>query len=284
MNKYIELGTPMLKNTGEWNHRLLVGTAVTGLIRAEWVQARYGQTIPTNWSLVEAMQYINSSMPLHFQVSDAQNLIVKTAIEVNAEWVWLLEQDNVLPQGAFIKMNTYMREKKVPVISGLYFTKSVPPEPLIYRESGRSYYMDWKIGDMVWCSGVPTGCLLIHASILRSMWDESPEYRVGDYVTRKVFKEPAQIIFDPQRNSWISETGTSDLHWCKRVMTDGFFEKAGWPKYQKMKYPFLVDTSLFTRHIDNNGRQFPLDIPKEYLPESKSKSNYRKKYYDTRDI
>ena len=34
---------------GVWHtNRLMIGTAVTGLVRVEWVAARYGQTIPMN--------------------------------------------------------------------------------------------------------------------------------------------------------------------------------------------------------------------------------------------
>ena len=66
-------------------------------------------------------------------------------------------------------------------------------------------------------------------------------------------------------------SGTSDLAWCDRVRREHFFEKAGWPKYEKMRYPFLVDTNLFISHIANNGVQYPIEIPKEFLPDPKKK-------------
>lgn len=264
--KLIQLGTEMIVNHGDWKNNLVVGTAVTGLVRIEWVQRRYNQVIPTNWSMVEALNFIGSHMPLRFQVSDAQNLIVKGAIERDAEWLWLLEHDNVLPERAFLMMNKYMREKKVPVVSGLYFTKSVPPEPLLYRGDGHSYFMDWKLGDKVWVTGVPTGYLLIHMSLLRAMWNESPEYEVSGQITRRVFEEPAKYYLDDRAKAWRTETGTSDLAWCKRVIEGNYFGKSGWKKYAKMENPFLVDTNMFSYHIDMNGRMFPLEFPKEYLP------------------
>jgi len=261
----IKIQTQIIKNTGTWKHRLIVGTPVTGLVRVEWVQARYSQTLPTNWSLIEIVQWMSSVMPLQYQVSDAQNLIVKSAIEHDAEWILFVEHDNVLPPNTFLKLNDYMRDKKVPVVSGLYFTKSVPPEPMIYRDMGWSYYQDWKMGDKVWCRGVPTGCLLIHMSILRSMWNYSAEYKLGDIVTRRVFEEPARVYYDPEKNSYMAESGTSDLAWCKRVVDGKYFEKAGWKTYQDKRFPFLVDTSLFVRHIDDQGRQWPLEIPEKYI-------------------
>lgn len=252
----------ILENKGSWTNRILIGTPSTGSVRMEWVMARYGQIIPTNWSANDMIQWISTYAPLRYLVADAQNLIVRTALEKDMEWLLLLESDNVIPQDAFIRVNRYMLDRKIPVVSGLYFTKSDPAEPLVYRGRGNSYFKDWKMGDLVWADGVPTGFLLIHMSIIKAMWEESPEYMVGNQLTRRVFEMPEKKWYDPQSESFHLVAGTSDLAWCARVMEGKFFEKAGWPEYQKKQYPFLVDTNIFVKHIDQNGRQFPLQDPK----------------------
>lgn len=271
MSKVTPYVSGIIKNTGKWRNRFLIGTATTGLVRMEWVQARYSQLIPTNWSSAETLQWLNPVAPLEYIVSDAQNLIVRSAIDQDAEWLFLLEQDNIMAPNTFFRLNDYMRKATIPVVSGLYFTKSNPPEPMIYRGEGNSYYDKWKIGDKVWASGVPTGCLLIHMTILRAMWNDSAEYKIGDQVTRKVFSEPAKIWFNPIKGRMESQSGTSDLAWCHRVQKEHYFEKAGWGKYDKMKYPFLVDTNMFYYHIDESGRQWPIEIPNEYAPDPKKK-------------
>jgi hypothetical protein len=255
----------LFENRGAWKQRLMIGTPVTGLVRIEWVQRRYNQVIPTNWSLSEHLEFINSSMPLRFQVSDAQNLIVERVLREKFEWLWLIEQDNIIPVDAFIKINQYMLDKKYPVVSGLYFTKSIPPEPIVYKGRGNSFFKDWKMGTKFFVDGVPTGCILIHSSLLKAIWDESPEYTVGNRLTRRVFEEPARIVYKKELHTWMGEVGTSDLEFCTRVMKGKFLTKAGWPKFDKMESPFLVDTGLFCQHIDETGRQFPLGgIPAEY--------------------
>jgi hypothetical protein len=224
----------------------------------EWVSARYGQIIPTNWSLVMMNQFMHGYVPIRYGVADAQNLIVKAAVEGDFEWLLLIEDDTMPPPDAFVRFNDYMREGEVPVVSGLYFTKSEPSEPLVYRGRGVSYYGDWHLGDKVWCDGVPTGCLLIHMAILREMWQDSEEYLVhGRVPTRRVFEAPANTWWDPEEGEYYSATGTSDLQWCTRVMKNGYFKKAGWDTYQDMEYPFLVDTNIFCRHIDIDGIQYP---------------------------
>jgi len=261
-----------------WTNRLLIFTPTRGLIRTEWIQARYGQIIPTNWSYVEFVQGCSAYMPMEYQLADAQNLMAKIVMEHDYEWVLFIEDDNVIPPDTFIKFNDYMNKKKVPSVSGIYWTKSVPPEPILYRGRGNSYYSDWKMGDKVWVDGMPFGCRLEHASLIRAAWKESEEYMVGKALTRRVFQQPQVRFFDQKKGGMASKGGTTDLEWCSRCMKDKLFEKAGWPKFQKMKYPFLVDTTISVGHIDQQGRNFPLGgIPREYIKQPKNGKRRRGK-------
>lgn len=249
----------VVKDSGDpgYVNRILIGTATTGLVRIEWVQSRFGQVIPANWSNVLMYQYLNAYVPLRYQVADAQNLIVKAAVEGDFEWLLLWEHDTIAPPDALIRFNQYMREEKVPIVSGLYYTRSRPSEPLLYRGRGTSFYTNWQMGDKVWVDGVPTGMLLIHCGILREMWNESEEYQIGRDFTRRVFDTPRHLWHDPESEQFNMTTGTSDLDWCTRVMRGNYLEKAGWHEYANRPYPFLVDTNIFCRHINPDGEQFP---------------------------
>jgi hypothetical protein len=239
-------------------NRILIATPTTGLVRIEWVQSRYGQIIPVNWSNVLINEFMEGGYyPLRYQVDDAQNMVCKVVVEKNFEWLLLVEHDTCMPPDAFIRFNQYMREKSAPVVSGLYFTRSVPSEPLIFRGRGNSFYANWKLGDVVECDGVPTGCLLVHGDLIRAMWNESEEYSVRGTITRRVFNTPRKVWFDPENNVANTTSGTSDLDWCDRVMKGGYFEKSGWKEWQEKKYPFICDTNIFCRHIDQDGRSYP---------------------------
>lgn len=268
-DEYVPLEAPeskyrtIINDSGNSNYvnRILIGTATTGLVRIEWVQARYGQIIPTNWSHVQMLHYLDSYMPLRYQVDDAQNLIVKECIEKDFQWLLLWEHDVLPPPDACFRIDKYMSKGDIPVVSGLYYTRNRPSEPLVYRGRGTGTYTNWKHGDLVWCDGIPTGFLLIHRSILQAMWDESPEYMVRAQVTRRVFETPRKMWFDPQTNQFSAVSGTSDLAWCTRVMEGDYFHKAGWGEFLENlddpKNPFLVDTSLFCKHINPDGQIFP---------------------------
>jgi hypothetical protein len=245
-------------------NRIMIGTPATGLVRIEWVSARYSQLIPMNWSQVQANQYMSGYYPTRYQVADAQNILVRQCLEADFEWLFLLEHDVLMPDNTLMALNEYMRTGKYPVVSGLYYSRSRPSEPLVFRGRGNSVFTDWKPGDKVWVDGVPTGCLLIHHSILRLMWDESAEYQVprvngGAEITRRVFETPRNLIVDLERGHHNAMSGTSDLWWCDRVMREKVIERAGWPAdyCPDMRYPFLMDTSLFCGHINMSGEQFP---------------------------
>jgi len=253
----MKYNTEIKKSNYEPVKRILVATPTLGSVRMEWVQSRYGQIIPTNWGMVMYTQYMNSFIPLRYNIPDAKNIIVKAAIEKNFEWLLLIEDDTMPPPDGFVKINQHMKNGDVPVVSGLYYTKSSPSEPLIYRGRGTSFYDEWKLGDQVWADGVPTGFLLINVKLLKAMWDDSPEYMAGDVKVRRVFENPERIWFDEETGSFNTVTGTSDLEWCTRVIEGDYLTKSGFGKIGKKKYPFLVDTSILCKHITPNGEIFP---------------------------
>lgn len=241
------------------HERLLIGTATLGVIRMEWAGARFGQVIPCNWAHGSITTGINTLMPIGHLVADAQNIVIDEAVKKGHEWVFFHEDDVLLPPDCFQRINNYMISKKYPVVSGLYYLKADPSEPLVYRGRGTSYYDDWKLGDKVWVDGVPTGCLLIHRSLFKLMYEDSPSYiALGNRPVRRVFETPSKIHVDPETGRKSQLVGTSDLYWCDRVMDGGYLKKAGWPNVAKRKYPFLIDTKIFCGHIAlNTGRTYP---------------------------
>lgn len=246
-----------------YTNTLLVGTACTGLLRVEWVAARYGQLIPLNWSMAGHMQAVSASvldyMPLRYQVADAQNLIVGEAIRLDMEWLALVEHDVILPANAFFMLNHYMKKEPTPIVSGLYFSRAYPSEPMVFRGMGEGVYEDWKLGDKVWCDGVPTGLLLIHSAVLRAIWEDSEPYTINGIKTRRVFETPRASWYDPEVGVTNMATGTSDLEFCKRIIKGDYLRKAGWGAFadEHPEYPFLVDTNLFAYHINPDGTKYP---------------------------
>ena len=242
----------LIKNPDAMMKRVMIGIPLTGLVRVEWMMARYGQIIPVNWSAGEITHWIDQTSPLGYTVADARNIVVNKAVTGNWEWLFFIDHDVILPPNTFIRMGEYIADGKNPVICGLYSAKGNPPEPLIFRGRGNSWYRKWKLGDKVWADGIPMGCTLISGKLLKAMWEDSEEYNAQGQKVRRVFHTPRIAEYDPVKGFTIGG-GTEDIWWCDRILRGKYLEKAGFPEHQKMKYPFLVDTSLKCGHIDWNG-------------------------------
>ena len=251
---------------------MLIGCPMTGLLRAEWVRARYGQCIPTNWSSIEIAQMLDQYSPLRFTVADARNLVACEAVERGVEWLWFIDHDVVLPPLTTVILNEYMVQKKYPIVSGLYFTKGFPSEPLIYRGHGNGYYPHWKMGDIVECDGHGMGCTIIHISILKAMYDEAEQYVLQGKAVRRIFQTPSRIFHDPETGCYSITSGTEDLDFLDRLKKLKIYKKAGWPKFQEKRYPSIVDTNIFCRHIEMNGVQYPSRGEEfKFIPKKKGK-------------
>jgi hypothetical protein len=247
-----------------WKKQLCIAVPTTGLVRIEWVMARFGQVIPVNWANGDMFQWFDMYSPLGNAVAEARNLCVNHAVQQGFEWLLFIDQDVILPQDTFLKINEYMREAKYPVVCGLYYCKGSMPEPLLFRGRGTSWFTDWKRGEKVWVDGIPMGCTLIHMSLMKALYDASePQVcrtLIGPQVARKIFETPRHAWFDPEEGKYNTKVGTEDLFWCDRIMKEGIFEKAGWKDFVGKENPFLCDTSIFCQHIDERGTMYPMNV------------------------
>ena len=260
-----------------WKKRICICVPVTGLVRVEWMMARFGQVVPVNWSNGDIFQFFNQFSPMGWAVADARNFCVEYSLKQGFEWTFFIDHDVCLPPDTFLKITEYMsllvedhktgkqdRSKSYPVVSGLYYCKGSHPEPLLFRGRGNSYFGKWKRGEKVMVDGIPMGCALIHNDILRVLHAESETYTMptqgGPAVVRRVFETPRHAWFDPETGNYNTKVGTEDLFWCDRIRSTGTFKKAGWKQFEGKKYPFLLDTSIFSQHIDEQGIRYPANI------------------------
>jgi hypothetical protein len=252
----------LLKSSSHERHRLLLGIPVTGLVRIEWALGRWGQIIPTNWSMSDQLYALRGGgYPLGYDVKDARNVLVQQAILGNFEWLLFNDHDTIMPPDTFCKFNHYMQDGTIPLVSGLYFTKSFPAEPLVYRGRGNSYFRKWQLGDKFWVDGCGMGCMLLSVKVLHEMWKDAPEYVAGGNQTvRQVFDTPQFEWRDPETGIGKAFMGTEDLAFFDRMREGEYLAKAGFKKVGKQKYFVLMDSSIFCKHITPDGMQYPLQL------------------------
>ena len=262
--KAVELAlTPVHPKPGKDTVQVLLGTPTLGSVHINWYNAMVGMVTPPNWSVVR-------STPTGYTVADAQNILVDNFLKGPFRALIFIEDDTCPPPETILVFDRWFwkmeRKKAPPVVSGVYHIKGsaevrrgkkggiemLGPEPLVYRGGGTRAYRDWKYGDVVWCSGVPTGALLLHRSILEA-WAREPDVETYvlpgyNFPVKKIFQAPAKVWYEGDNVHVAS--GTSDLWWSSETIKRGLLAKAGYPALQKKEFPYIVDTSLRFGHVD----------------------------------
>jgi hypothetical protein len=238
---------PVYENAGKYKHKLLVGTPTMGNIRIEFHNAVNGLVMPVNFQ-------ISNQTPIGFLVADAQNLICFDALQRGFEWVLFLEDDVLVPADLLLRLERYMIDKDTPLVSGLYPLKSTTPMPFIFRGRGTGVFTDFKVGEKVWADGVPTGCLLVHTSVLEGLAKVVPTYALptsgGQTQLPRIFETPRKAYADAGAGTYQKLVGTSDLYFCDQLREHKILQKTGWKKAAARPYPYLVDTAINCGHVE----------------------------------
>ena len=133
-----------------------------------------------------AARVFNLRMPMHRivrhvyvvgkEVGDARNEIVAKALameeddpSVRCSHVFFLDDDVLCHPDALLKLLAHRR----PLISGLYYSKSSVPTPLVLHGDYGGTATSWTPGEVVECVGHGMGLTLIEAEVFRRLRDET---------------------------------------------------------------------------------------------------------------
>lgn len=167
------------------------------------------------------------------EVGDARNEIVRHALALEgplgerASHVLFIDDDVLVPPDAIARLLAHKR----PIVSGLYYAKTVTPQPLMLRDAQGGIITDFEPGSVVDCWAHGMGCTLIARDVFEAV--EAPWFKT----TRQQQSEHDGVpVFFSQ---------TEDVYFLQRAKALG--------------YQPAVDTSLFCWHWQMSERQaYPL--------------------------
>lgn len=185
-------------------------------------------------------------------VADARNHIVRTALQHNAKYIFFVGDDTIPPAHTLRQLIFRMEnDPEIGVVGGVYFTKSDPPSPLVFKENGKGSYWDWKVGEFFECTGLGMDCTLIRTEVFSKL----PE---------PWFKTVDEDDFLKGVNH--AEMWTEDLYFLDKLK-----------KFTDWK--IMVDTGIIAGHYDwQSGRTFT--IPPNSLPMRRLEFNGDKRIID----
>lgn len=197
----------------------LVGIPTFGDVTIEWAinKAHLG---------VGLAVYVVDMFVKEKRVDVAKNELCQAALDNNCDWIFLLDDDVLPPPNTIMKMiNLWRNREDCQIINGVYWSKSEPPLPLIFRDHMRGSYLDWHVGDLIEADAAGAGCTFIDTDVLRKM--EKPWFSVN-YTYRPKDADPK-----PDKPDFST---TEDLY---------FYHNA-----RKLGYKVWVDTSIQCIHQD----------------------------------
>lgn len=104
-------------------------------------------------------------------VSEARNLCVSAALDAKADWVLFLDSDMVFPSDVVKRLLSH----EVPIVGATYPRRTLPLSLIGNRLDGAGFSLADQ--GMVPAARLPTGCLLIKASVFAQL--KAPFFRCG---------------------------------------------------------------------------------------------------------
>jgi len=156
-------------------------------------------------------------------VGSKKQYIAEYAIEQGADWVLYIDDDVIFPPNTLIKL----LHRNKDIVGGVYWSKSEPPVPLIFKGHMQGTYRDWHAGDFIKVDAMGMGLTLIRTKVFKAM--EKPWFTL-DYT------------YQEAENRTTKDYGTTeDLYFYKKARDHGF--------------EVWCDTSLQAWHYEKNTKQ-----------------------------
>lgn len=196
---------------------VVVGIPSFGMVSTYFAQSVSSQAFPLVSSKIE--KYV-----LNKPIAEARNEIVEFALNQGADYIYWLDDDVIASPDSFLKLLNHNKD----IINGVYWSKSNPPMPLLFRGHLEGPYWDWHVGDLIEIDAAGNGLTLVRTEVYRRMQEElgGPWYST-DYLSFAGVEGSS------------APNNTEDLY---------FYWKA-----KKLGYKIWADTSVQAYHYDKNN-------------------------------
>lgn len=188
------------------------------------------------------------------EITEARNLIAKTAVEQNCKYLWFIDDDVLVPRHAIQALGYVLdnyRDENVMVSTGIYCTKTYSPAPVIYRDDTAGAFWDWRVNDIFDIDSAGCGCMLINTEVFKHL----------EYPYFKTTEEYKDLNGDS-----VLHACSEDIYFCRSVREKGFKIKA--------------DGRVLCPHYDNHTNKF-YALPEDSLPVRREKQRQEEENKNT---
>ena len=213
-----------------------------------------------------------------------RNELVKTAILKECDYVWFIDSDQIIPKGTLDRLLSLIQEKKVGIVSGMYFTRMPPNLPVIRKRVGELFEAIFDYKGITEVDGIGFGCCLADISIFKEVnfpWFEFKYEEVSGFP--HYFSEDLTFC-KKLRNKGIKILVDTDLviSHIGGIVDDSDYSriKNTYIKADKIKNELIEDLSEFDNISEENVRMNIIHGQEKYKEEWKSKNPKTKEERD----
>lgn len=229
----------------------------------------------------------------NYRVDVAKERLAEMAIANGCQFILFIDDDVIPPADGLLKMITRWRsDPKYKIQTGIYFSKSEPPMPLLFKGNLEGSFWDWTTQDLIKVDGAGAGFLFVDTEVFkkmpkpwfscdyffedpRSMYDIE-KWQLGDRLleelsapepNKKIVKDIEKAIAETSKKIERAKQGWFDPNLLKNKHMDGnttedlfFFKKAK----ETLGLDLWADCSIQCWHQDKRtGKVFGLmpDMP-----------------------
>lgn len=155
-------------------------------------------TIPTKWMvrIIEMSQGIPAGVFWKFGwfdafgkdfvkdqggYAEARNKVVRQAKAMNMKWLFFIDTDVIPPVDAITQLMSNGKK----VVSGIYYMKCMPPQPVMFKTMGAGPYWDYPVDETFKIEGSGAGCMLIDMDVFDKFDEASIPYFNENFIFEK---------------------------------------------------------------------------------------------------
>jgi hypothetical protein len=189
--------------------------------------------------------FMNKKDPAKLQTRAAQReTLLEKSVAIGAEFSMWIDDDTVCPPETIQELFYVMAQHpEAGIVGGIYCTKTVPPQPIVFMEFGAGPHWRWTIGDVFPCKGLGTGCMMVRNSIMAKI--PKPWFQDTSESQSGVFEERNGV-----KLHMIGTEGTDDVYFCAKVLAAG--------------YDVVAHGGVLPFHQDQDGKFYQL--PRDSYP------------------
>jgi hypothetical protein len=164
-------GFDPVRNQGTWGFPhafkdgVLVAIPTFGMVPIQFLQSQVVMATPIHTT-------IGYAFVIGEEIGKARNLLAEQAIEQKYKYILFRDDDVMIPREALQRLYGL----HAPITAGVYYSKTYPPEPLIFKNGHIAGVQEWSVGDILRdVDSCGMGCTMIETEVFLKLKESNPD-------------------------------------------------------------------------------------------------------------